>query len=86
MVMARRPVDPLGLLTWDDAPLVFNDVQLPKLDDVHCGIYLREGYTRDVLEQLADLLAQMLGPAGGVTTANSDDYAMDQVRAENSAA
>ncbi len=88
MVLARRRVDPCGLLNWDEAPLVWGDVPLPKLDHIHCGIYLREGRNRDALEQLADLIAQVLGPTGAVTTAESDEFVpvFDLVRAKNSAA
>jgi DNA-binding transcriptional LysR family regulator len=85
MVLARRRVDPSGLLTWDDTPLVFDDVPLPKLDHIYCGIYLREGHNRDALEQLADLIAQILGPAGTVTTEQLGEYA-NRARAKHSAA
>ncbi|MEI9804424.1 MAG: hypothetical protein WDN48_08140 [Pseudolabrys sp.] len=35
---------------------------MPKLDNVFCGIYIREGSGRDVLEQLADSIAKVLHP------------------------
>jgi hypothetical protein len=35
---------------------------LPKLNDIYFGIYVREGGDRELLEQLADSLADVLRP------------------------
>jgi DNA-binding transcriptional LysR family regulator len=40
--------------------LVCEDRSLPKLPDIVCGIYVREGGDREALEQLADALAEIL--------------------------
>ncbi len=60
MVLIRSMMD-LGyarnvwteLQIWEDAPL-------PKLPQLYCGIYLREGANREALEQLADDIAVVL--------------------------
>jgi DNA-binding transcriptional LysR family regulator len=44
-----------GLEPWSNAPL-------PPLPDVECGIYLREGRDRRLLEQLADAIADVIRP------------------------
>jgi DNA-binding transcriptional LysR family regulator len=46
---------PGELIAWEDAPL-------PKPLDVFCGIYLREGADCDLLEVLADTIADILIP------------------------
>jgi DNA-binding transcriptional LysR family regulator len=88
MVLARRRIDPFALLVCDCASLVWDDTPLPKLDNVHCGIYLREGSNRDVLEQLADSIAEVLRPDGDSATTLLDDLVppLNLVRAKNSAA
>lgn len=80
MVLARRRVDPFGLLPWDDGPL-------PQLDNIYCGIYVREGGS-DALDQLADQIAEVLRPDGDGATMISNDYvpALYQGRAKTSAA
>ncbi len=50
MVMPPGRVTRTNLSIWEDAPL-------PKLPDIHCGIFLQEGNNRPVLEDLADRLA-----------------------------
>lgn len=47
MAVTRRRASDIGLTIWEDAPL-------PKLPDLYSGIYIREGGTRAVYEQLAD--------------------------------
>ena len=42
-----------GIAIWDDAPL-------PKLPDLYSGIYIREGGTRAIYEQLADEIAAVV--------------------------
>jgi DNA-binding transcriptional LysR family regulator len=46
---------PAGLEPWNDAPL-------PPLPSVECGIYLREGRDRRLLERLADAIADVIRP------------------------
>jgi len=60
MAIIRRRANDLGMVTWDDGPL-------PKLPDLHTGIYVREGGAHAVYEQLADEIAESLyhGAAGG---------------------
>jgi DNA-binding transcriptional LysR family regulator len=55
MVATRRRV-PAGLEVWDDGPL-------PPLPPVFCGIFVREGAGSDMLDQLADYLAQTMRPS-----------------------
>lgn len=55
MAMARSRTGVPGLTVWEDAPL-------PKLPDVSCGIYVRDGGDRAALEQLADSIAETLHP------------------------
>ena len=52
MVLARRVVPP-DLAAWDDAPL-------PRLPDLVCGIYLRDGDDRNLLGRLAQELAGII--------------------------
>ena len=81
MVLARRRVDSFGLAAWDDGPL-------PKLDDIYCGIYVREGGSRDALEQLADQIAEVLRPGSDGVTPIPNDFvpSVVQIRAKTSAA
>jgi DNA-binding transcriptional LysR family regulator len=44
---------PEELQAWDDSPL-------PKPFDVYCGIYLRDGVDCEMIEQLADIIADTL--------------------------
>ncbi|HKY85728.1 MAG TPA: LysR family transcriptional regulator [Pseudorhodoplanes sp.] len=55
MAMARSRTGVPGLTVWEDAPL-------PKLPNVSCGIYIRDGGDRAALEQLADSVAETLHP------------------------
>jgi len=81
MVLARRRVDPFGLVAWDDGPL-------PNLENIYCGIYMREGGSRDALEQLADSIAEVLRPGTNAASIKSEDFLPSSglVRAKNSAA
>jgi DNA-binding transcriptional LysR family regulator len=67
MVLPRSRVAQTALSIWEDAPL-------PELPELYCGIYLRQGGNRSVLEELADDIAKVLRPQlevkiGGVATA-----------------
>jgi DNA-binding transcriptional LysR family regulator len=55
MVMTRGRVRLTQLKRWDDAPL-------PKLPELHVGIYVREGADTRPLNELADELAPLLRP------------------------
>jgi DNA-binding transcriptional LysR family regulator len=57
MVMTRAPARVTQLKRWDDAPL-------PKLPELHAGIYVRDGSQAEVapLNDLADELAPLLRP------------------------
>jgi DNA-binding transcriptional LysR family regulator len=55
MALARSRTGTPGLMIWEDGPL-------PKLPDVSCGIYIRDGGARQALEQLADAIAETLHP------------------------
>lgn len=56
MAMTRSRIGASGMTVWDNAPL-------PRLPDIFCGIYIREGADRMALEQLADAIAGVLNPA-----------------------
>ena len=59
MAIIRRRSADNGMMVWEDPPL-------PKLPDLHSGIYIREGGARAAYEQLADEIAEMLSvPAEG---------------------
>jgi len=73
----RRALDQ-GMIIWDDSPL-------PKLPDVHSGVYIREGGERDLLEQLADEIATILRQPGEAAEAEPLP-AIVPARAANSAA
>ena len=53
MPLLRSRVRAFKLMEWHDAPL-------PRLPDLFCGIYNREGNDRVALEQLADAIASAL--------------------------
>jgi hypothetical protein len=55
MVMTRGRVRLTQLKRWDDAPL-------PKLPELHVGIYVREGADTKALNDLADDLAPLVRP------------------------
>jgi DNA-binding transcriptional LysR family regulator len=55
MALARSRTGVPGLTIWEDAPL-------PKLPEVCCGIFIRDGGDRTALEQLADAIAEALHP------------------------
>lgn len=74
MALARRRMDQFGLLGWNGGSLVWDDTPLPKLDNVFCGIYIREGSGREVLEQLADLICQALHPDSDGDRTEAEDY------------
>lgn len=85
MALARRRAVQFGLLGWNGASLVWDDTPLPDLDSVFCGIYVREGGGRELIEQLADLIAQVLHPAA--IPAESENFApLSRLRPKHSAA
>ena len=85
MALARRRVVQFGLVGWNGASLVWDDASLPELDSIFCGIYVREGAGRDMLEHLADLIAQVLHPTAVI--ADADNLApLSRMRAKPSAA
>jgi DNA-binding transcriptional LysR family regulator len=55
MVMPRGRALRNGLSVWKDAPL-------PKLPELYCGIYIRDGGNRAAIEELADELVADLRP------------------------
>jgi len=56
-VSARRTDIP-GIAVWEDAPL-------PPLAPLYCGIYLSESADRQLLENLADTIFDVIGPKSG---------------------
>jgi DNA-binding transcriptional LysR family regulator len=64
MVMPRNRALQNGLFVWEDAPL-------PKLPELYCGIFIRDGGNRTAIEELADYLAADLRaePVAPETTA-----------------
>jgi DNA-binding transcriptional LysR family regulator len=55
MVMPRGRALHNDLMVWEDAPL-------PALPELYCGIYVRDGGTLTVIEELADQMAVDLRP------------------------
>jgi len=43
----------------------FSDAPLPRLPDLHCGVYLRDGGGHEVLRSVADAIAAALRPGVG---------------------
>lgn len=75
MAITRRRALTMGMTIWEDAPL-------PKLPDLYSGIYVREGGSHTIYEQLADDIDAVIhkpvdGPInvvsnrGGVRVANT---------------
>ena len=59
VAIARTRAERIGMTIWEDAPL-------PKLPNLYCGIYIREGGASAAYERLADELAEsldMISPA-----------------------
>jgi DNA-binding transcriptional LysR family regulator len=52
MVMPRGRALKNDLTVWEDAPL-------PKLPELYCGIFVREGGAMTAIEELADFLAEL---------------------------
>jgi DNA-binding transcriptional LysR family regulator len=48
----------------------FNDVPLPRLPELCCGVYLREGGGHDMLRSIADAIAAALRPELAASRAN----------------
>jgi DNA-binding transcriptional LysR family regulator len=55
MVLPRSRVEQTTLSIWEDPPL-------PELSQLYCGIFLRQGGNRAVLEELADEVATVSRP------------------------
>jgi DNA-binding transcriptional LysR family regulator len=55
MALPRGRADIPGITVWDDAPL-------PKLPDIFCGVYVRDGADVEEREQVAELIAAALRP------------------------
>ncbi|MEI8151696.1 MAG: LysR family transcriptional regulator [Hyphomicrobiales bacterium] len=55
MALPRGRADIPGVTVWDDAPL-------PKLPDIFCGIYVRDGVDVEEREQIAETIAAALRP------------------------
>ena len=53
MALTRSRAEELGMTIWEDAPL-------PKLPNLYSGIFIREGGTRAIYEQLADDVAAVI--------------------------
>ncbi|HEU4659825.1 MAG TPA: LysR family transcriptional regulator [Pseudolabrys sp.] len=68
MPLVRRRVAAFGLLPWDDGPL-------PKLDDIYCGIYVRESAGEALPHELADAIASLLRPDSAMSTDLLDVFA-----------
>jgi len=65
MPIIRRRSNEFGMMVWEDAPL-------PKLPDLHSGVYVREGGPNAPYEQLADEIAETLSVnAGRLLTAGA---------------
>jgi DNA-binding transcriptional LysR family regulator len=76
-IATRRRADAVGLRVWDDGPL-------PKPAPLHSAVYVREGGTREIYEQLADQVAAVIhGPPEAQARAYS---AFGQSRKASSAA
>jgi len=50
MAIIRRAAIDVGMIIWEDAPL-------PKLPDLYCGVYIREGGVRATYQELAGYIA-----------------------------
>jgi DNA-binding transcriptional LysR family regulator len=55
MPIIRRRANEFGMVVWDDGPL-------PKLADLHSGIYICEGGRQAAYQQLADEIIEALNP------------------------
>jgi DNA-binding transcriptional LysR family regulator len=55
-VLARNRFLAPDLVVWDDGPL-------PPLPALHCGVHVRDGGDREIIEQLAEAIATALRPA-----------------------
>lgn len=53
MAITQRIANDSGMMIWQDAPM-------PKLADLYCGVYVREGGARAAYEQLAEEIAVTL--------------------------
>jgi DNA-binding transcriptional LysR family regulator len=77
MAITRRRAISMGMTIWEDAPL-------PKLPDLYSGIYVREGGSHTIYEQLADEIDAVIHkPAEAFTNAVFNRI---DVRAANTAA
>ncbi len=81
MALVRRRVAAFGLVAWDNGPL-------PKLDDIYCGIYVRESENYALLDELADAITDVLKPDADTSLDVFDVFAPSHriVKAATSAA
>ncbi len=79
MVLARRRVFGPGLVIWDDGGM-------PQLPLLNCGIYIREGSDRELLEQLADAIVTDLRPDADPAVVDVVSPPIVSARAKTSAA
>jgi DNA-binding transcriptional LysR family regulator len=56
MALPRGRADIPGIAVWEDAPL-------PKLPDIFCGVYVRDGVDVEEREQVAEVIAAALRPS-----------------------
>lgn len=77
MAITRARAITMGMTVWDDAPL-------PKLPELYSGIYVREGGSNVVYEQLADEIAAVVYKAPEVPA--SEPFNRMNVRVATSAA
>jgi DNA-binding transcriptional LysR family regulator len=66
MAFPRRRAALPGVVIWDDAPL-------PKLPDIFCGVYTRDGTDREQRELVADVIAQTLRAGKNGEAFHADD-------------
>ena len=60
MPIIRRRASEFGMIVWDDGPL-------PKLPDLHSGIYVREGGPQAAYEHLVNEIIEALNPPVAAT-------------------
>jgi hypothetical protein len=57
MALPRNRAEIPGLMAWDNAPL-------PKLPDIFCGIYVRQGALVEARDEIAETIAAALRSDG----------------------
>jgi DNA-binding transcriptional LysR family regulator len=64
MALPRGRANLPGITIWNDPPL-------PRLPDIFCGIYVRDGTDVEERAQIADMIAAVLRPEGSAQLASS---------------